>query len=156
MPTIRIETIITGEIQTCFDMSRSIELHLESTKRTKERAIAGKTSGLLELGETVTWEATHFGIRQQLTSKITAFDSPTYFRDEQIKGIFKKFEHDHYFEQKGDQVLMTDVIYFESPLGLIGILFNKLILTNYLKRFLIERNQCIKNHFESKLKSFSN
>jgi ligand-binding SRPBCC domain-containing protein len=148
MPTIRIETIITGEIQTCFDLSRSIELHVESTKQTKERAIAGKTSGLLELGETVTWEATHFGIRQQLTSKITAFESPTYFRDEQVKGIFKKFEHDHYFEQKGVQVIMTDVLYFESPLGLLGKLFNKLILTNYLKRFLMERNKLIKLKIE--------
>ncbi|MFN5983235.1 MAG: SRPBCC family protein [Fluviicola sp.] len=148
MPTIRIETIITGEIQTCFDLSRSIELHVESTKQTKERAIAGKTSGLLELGETVTWEATHFGIRQQLTSKITAFESPTYFRDEQVKGIFKKFEHDHHFYQKGVQVIMTDVLYFESPLGLLGKLFNKLILTNYLKRFLMERNKLIKLKIE--------
>ena len=144
MPTIRLETIIKGEIQTCFDLSRSIELHVESTKQTKERAIAGKKSGLLELGETVTWEATHFGIRQQLTSKITAFDSPTYFRDEQVKGIFKKFEHDHYFEQKEESILMIDVLYFESPLGFLGRLFNKLILTNYLKRFLIERNKLIK------------
>lgn len=144
MPTISLETIIYGKIEACFVLSRSIELHIESTKQTKERAIAGKTSGLLELGETVTWEATHFGIRQQLTSKITAFDSPTYFRDEQVKGIFKKFEHDHYFEQKEDHVLMTDVLYFESPLGLLGRLFNKLILTNYLKRFLIDRNELIK------------
>lgn len=143
MPTIRLETIIKGEIQTCFDLSRSIELHVESTKRTKERAIAGKTSGLIELGETVTWEATHFGIRQQLTSKITALDSPTYFRDEQVKGIFKRFEHDHYFEQKGDEVLMTDVLFFQSPFGILGRAFNYLILTKYLRKFLIQRNQLI-------------
>jgi ligand-binding SRPBCC domain-containing protein len=143
MPTIRIETIITGEIQSCFDLSRSIELHVESTKQTKERAIAGKTSGLLELGETVTWEATHFGIRQQLTSKITAFDSPTYFRDEQVKGIFKCFEHDHYFEQKGDEVLMIDVLFYQSPYGIFGRFFNYLILTKYLRKFLIQRNQLI-------------
>ena len=64
-----------------FDLSRSIDLHVQSTGNTGEKAIAGCTSGLIELGESVTWEATHFGIRQRLTSKITAFERPRFFVD---------------------------------------------------------------------------
>lgn len=73
MPIIKISLFIKAPIQVCFDLSRSIDLHMESTSHTNERAIKGRTSGLIELGETVTWEATHFGIRQQLTSIITEF-----------------------------------------------------------------------------------
>ncbi|RED52621.1 hypothetical protein [Cohnella lupini] len=71
MPTIQISLFIKAPIQVCFDLSRSIDLHMESISHTNERAVKGRTSGLIELGETVTWEATHFGIRQQLTSLAT-------------------------------------------------------------------------------------
>ena len=57
-----------------FDLSRSIDFHMESASKTQERAIEGKTCGLIELGETVTWEAVHFGVKQQLTTKITAME----------------------------------------------------------------------------------
>ena len=48
---IELLTEINAPIEKCFDLSRSIDLHLESTKQTGEEAIAGRTSGLIELGE---------------------------------------------------------------------------------------------------------
>ena len=80
MPTIKLETHINAPIQLCFDLSTSIDLHKISTAATNEKAIAGTTEGLINLNECVTWEATHFGIRQQLTTKITGFDSPNVAR----------------------------------------------------------------------------
>jgi hypothetical protein len=74
MPVIQLSLFIKAPIQVCFDLSRSIDIHIESTSHTNEKAVKGRTGGLIELGETVTWEATHFGIRQQLTSMITEFD----------------------------------------------------------------------------------
>lgn len=91
MPVIRLETIIHAPLQVCFDVSRSIDLHMESTAETGERAIAGVTSGLIGLGEFVTWEAVHFGIRQRLTAKITEFEEPRLFVDEMVSGAFKRF-----------------------------------------------------------------
>ena len=99
MPKIELTTYINSTIEICFDLATSIDLHKLSTSRTNEQAIAGIARGLIKLNETVTWEATHFGIRQQLTSKITAYDRPFHFRDEQIKGAFKSIKHDHYFEK---------------------------------------------------------
>src|SRR5690606_7488254 len=99
MPKIELTTEINSSLEICFDLSRSIDFHSISTAKTKEKAIAGRTKGLITLNETVTWQATHFGIRQKLTSKITAFDSPNYFIDEQIKGIFKSIHHLHTFEK---------------------------------------------------------
>lgn len=149
MPTINLKTIVHADIQICFDLSRSIDLHSISVSETNEKAIAGKTSGLIELGETVTWEATHFGIRQQLTSKITAFEPPFYFVDEQVKGAFKSIHHQHIFEKDGDKTIMTDIFHFRSPMWIFGEIFNSLILTRYMKRFLVQRNQVIKEFAES-------
>jgi len=149
MPIIELEIEIKGNIQTCFDLARSIDFHQISTSKTNEKAINGRTSGLIELGEFVTWQATHFGVNQKLTSKITALESPFHFRDEQVKGAFKYIIHDHYFEQKGEIVAMKDVFKFQSPIGFIGRLFDKLVLTNYLTKFLIERNNLIKEFAET-------
>lgn len=149
MPKIVIITEINSTLETCFDLARSIDLHKISTAHTNEQAVEGRTNGLINLHETVTWQATHFGIRQKLTSKITAFDRPNYFTDEQIKGIFKSIIHEHKFEKVGDKVIMTDIFEFHSPFGLFGKLFNRLILTNYLKKLLTDRNQIIKAFAET-------
>jgi len=149
MPTIQLETIIDADIKICFDLSRSIDLHQISTAKTNEKAIAGITSGLINLNDTVTWEAVHFGIKQQLTSIITQFNSPFHFRDEQQKGAFKYFCHDHYFKVQNGKVIMTDRFEFSSPFGIIGKLFDKLILKYYMKSFLLERNQVIKEFAET-------
>ena len=57
MPTIKLETIIKSTIETCFDLSRSIDLHRISTANTNEKAIDGITKGLINLNEFVTWRA---------------------------------------------------------------------------------------------------
>ena len=149
MPIINLETHIKSNIETCFDLSRSIDLHKISTTNTNEEAIEGTTSGLINFGEFVTWQATHFGVKQKLTSKITAFNRPNHFRDEQQKGAFKFIIHDHFFEAKGDIVVMKDVFNFQSPLGFLGNIADKLVLTNYLTNFLIKRNKIIKEFAES-------
>jgi hypothetical protein len=69
MPVIKLETYIQAPIELCFDLFRDIDLHQSTSSKTKERAIAGRTSGLIELGEEVTFEAVHFGIKQKLTTQ---------------------------------------------------------------------------------------
>ena len=150
MATIKLETLIEASPEVCFDLSRNIELHKLSTAKTNEEAVEGVTTGLIGWGEYVTWEATHFYVRQRFTSKITAFDASHYFRDEMIKGAFKLFIHDHYFEKTGGKTLMTDVLYFEAPFGIIGRIVASLILKPYLIKFLKERNLLIKITAEQK------
>ena len=149
MPKITLETFIDSKIEICFDLSRSIDLHLISTAETNEKAIAGKTSGLISLGEFVTWRATHFGISQKLTSKITQYSRPHHFKDEQLKGIFKYFKHDHMFKEISNKVLMTDVFEFEYPFGIASKIINNLVLTNHLTKLLTKRNEIIKYFAES-------
>ena len=150
MPKIELETIInSNDITIVFDLIRSIDLHKISTKKSKEEAISGKTSGLINLNETVTWQAKHLGFTQKLTSIITDFESPFFFADEMVKGAFKSFRHEHYLHQKDDEIIMKDIFEYESPLGILGKIADFLFLKRYMKNFLIERNTVIKEYAES-------
>jgi hypothetical protein len=75
MPVIDLELFVHAPAERVFDLSRSVDVHVASTSRTGERAVAGVTTGLLVLGDVVTWEATHFGVRQRLTSQIVALST---------------------------------------------------------------------------------
>jgi ligand-binding SRPBCC domain-containing protein len=135
----------------CFDVARDIDIHTQSTSQTDERAIAGVTSGLIGLNETVTWEAIHFGIKQKLTVRITEFDFPNRFVDEMEKGAFKRFYHVHEFIEKENGTLMIDTFDYTSPLGLVGKLADGMFLEQYMKEFLVTRNRFIKKIAEERV-----
>ncbi|MFC6267996.1 SRPBCC family protein [Frigoriflavimonas asaccharolytica] len=149
MPTIHLTTSIKAAKEIVFDLSRSVDLHLLSTQKTNEKAIAGKTAGLLELNDTVTWRAKHLGFYQNLSTKITAFDSPNYFADEMLKGAFKGFKHEHFFKTSENLTVMSDIFSYQSPFGILGKLVDLLFLKKYMTRFLLERNLMIKSCAEN-------
>jgi ligand-binding SRPBCC domain-containing protein len=150
MPFIRLETIIAAPIELCFDLSRDLDVHMASSGATGERAVAGVTSGMVKLGDEVTWEATHLGVRQRLTSRIIAYERPRMFVDEMLRGAFKRWHHTHLFEQQAGGTLMIDEVDYASPLWLLGGLVDLLYLKNYMRRFLLRRNAHIKIAAENK------
>jgi len=149
MPIIRLETYIHAPIERCFDLSLNVDLHRHSVAHTQERPIAGVTAGLMKLGDTVTWEAVHFGVRQRLTSKITSYERPYRFTDEMVQGAFQEMKHLHEFVSQSSGTLMIDVFAFRAPFGLLGWLAEKLVLTRYMKRLLLIRNKYLKQVAES-------
>jgi ligand-binding SRPBCC domain-containing protein len=150
MPTISLETTIQARPAQCFDLALSVDLHQHSMAQTRERAVAGVTSGHMTLEDTVTWEAVHFGIRQHLTSKITELEYPSRFVDEQVQGIFHSLRHVHEFFPLADgSTLMRDIFVFRAPLGLLGKLAEVLFLTHYMRRLLLRRNAYLKQIAES-------
>ncbi len=150
MPIIKIKLTINAPREVVFDLARSIDFHTKSTEQTKEKAIAGKTSGLIGLGESVTWRAKHFGVWLTLESKITEFDSPNYFVDEMQKGIFKSFKHIHKFEIVNGETKMMDIFDYVSPFGFLGRIADFLFLKRYMTKFLSTRNGLIKEKLETK------
>lgn len=148
METIRVETWIAGPLEPCFDAARDLDLHQRCFSHTEERAIRGRTSGLIELGEEVTWLARHFGVLQELTSRITAFDRPRFFQDTMQKGAFRSFVHDHEFHAIDGGTLMIDLVVFSAPLGILGRIAEKLVLRRYLIRLLEKRAASIREAVE--------
>ena len=110
--------------------------------------MGGVQSGLLQLGDSVTFRARHFGIWQTLTSKVTQMEAPVYFCDEMQQGAFRWMKHEHHFEQQGSATLMRDVFAFASPLGWLGKLVDMLVLKRYLRRFLQQRGAVVKHYAE--------
>jgi ligand-binding SRPBCC domain-containing protein len=149
MPVIVLRTRVAAPPARCFDLARDVDLHQRSTAASRERAVAGVTAGLLGAGDEVTWEATHFGVRQRLTSRITEFDPPKRFVDEMVRGAFRRFRHEHQFVSVPDGTEMVDIFDYTAPLGPLGRLADGLFLRRYMTTLLRERNAYLKRAAES-------
>ena len=144
MPAFRIVTEIAAPVERCFDLSRSIDLHLESMIASKERAVDGVTTGLIAEGQEVSWQARHFGVQWRMTSRITEFDPPHRFVDEMVRGPFAAFRHEHHFHPSGTGTRMTDVVSFRMSLGPPA----NLPVGLYLRRLMRIRNDAIRKKAE--------
>jgi ligand-binding SRPBCC domain-containing protein len=145
--TLEELTVIRAPIDRCFDLARSVEVHLEGNIHWGESAVAmrGVTSGLIGMGERVTWRAKHFGVWHNLTSEITAMDRPNYFRDTMIQGAFRLMDHDHFFRSVSDgETEMRDVFCFAAPLPVLGRVAETVVLRRYMQALLRERNAAIR------------
>jgi ligand-binding SRPBCC domain-containing protein len=149
MPTIHLTTFVAAPADRVFDLARSIDLHRKSMAHTEETAVAGTTSGLIGLDETVTWKAKHLMKTRILKSRITSMERPLSFTDEMVDGDFRSMKHEHHFKHIENGTLLIDLFHFETPYGAIGKLVNQLYLTRYMKKLLETRNQHIKEYAES-------
>jgi ligand-binding SRPBCC domain-containing protein len=147
------ETIeIDAPIERCFDLARSIEVHVLGNVHFGENALAvgDLTSGLIEMGQTVVWRAKHFWIWQTLTSRMTAFDRPVFFEDTMLRGAFKSMRHEHFFRSLPEGCTeMKDVLYFSAPLPILGKIAEVFVLRRHMHNLLHERNMVLKQVAES-------
>jgi len=152
MVTLEEITRIRAPIERCFDLARSVEVHLAGNVHSGESAVAmgGVTSGLIDLGQQVTWRAKHFGFWHKLTSEITAMNRPVSFQDTMVAGIFRFMQHDHFFRAlSNDETEMKDLFRFASPVPGFGRLAEMLVLRRYMQGLLRERNSAIREIAES-------
>ncbi|WP_208586144.1 SRPBCC family protein [Gracilibacillus suaedae] len=144
MPIVYHKQFIEASVEECFNLARSVDIHTKTTANTKERVVGGVTQGLLKEGDTVTWEATHFGIKQRLTAKVIHMKKSTEFVDIMVKGAFSSFTHTHQFVEEKGGTIMIDTFEYKSPFGLIGRIADKLFLEKYMTRFIISRAKGLK------------
>jgi ligand-binding SRPBCC domain-containing protein len=145
-------TSIAAPVQRCFDLARSVEVHLAGNEHCGETAVAvgGVTSGLIGMGQRVTWRAKHFGVWQNLTSEITVMEPPIYFQDTMVQGAFRFMNHDHHFRAlPSGETEMKDIFRFAGPLPVLGRLAEILFLRRYMQALLHERNVVIRQIAES-------
>lgn len=149
MPTIHLTTFIAAPVERVFDLARSIDLHKKSMAHTREEAVAGTTTGLINLHDTVTWKGKHLGRTRIFKSRITALEKPLRFSDEMAEGDFKSYVHEHHFKPVENGTIMIDIIRFEAPYRGLGRIFSKLYLTNYMRKMMEARNQVIREYAET-------
>lgn len=148
MSLIEMRTEILSEEKTCFDLARSIDLHKESLKHTNGIPVSGKTTGLINFGEWVSWEMKHFGFVQHITSKITEFESSKYFVDEMVLGVFKSYRHEHYFISEGNKTIVLEKLHFEFPWGIFGKFVSWVFVKKYMTNLFMYRSALLKERAE--------
>ena len=147
MVTLEDITVIRAPIERCYDLARSVEVHLAGNVHCGETAVAssGVTTGLVGLAQRVTWRAKHFGVWHQLTNEITILDRPVHFRDVMVRGIFRFVRHDHFFRSVTNaETEMRDIFSFAAPLPVLGRMSEILFLRRYMQRLLRERSAALR------------
>lgn len=76
---------------------------------------------LLQLGSRLRLRARRWGVPQVILSEIVAFEPNVSFTDRQIEGPFRQWSHTHRFEEVPEGTRVTDVIEYEPPGGLLGL-----------------------------------
>jgi hypothetical protein len=151
MVKLETRTIIAAPIERCFDLARSVEVHLAANVHYGEQAVAvgGVTTGIVGLGERVTWRARHFFVQQELTSEITALERPVHFQVTMIAGAFRMMRNDHYFRPvNADTTEVENVFVFAAPLWPLGLVAEWVVLRRYMRNLLLERNAVLKEFAE--------
>ena len=149
MPIIRHEISIHAPIQVCFDLARTVEVHAGKTLLTKQIAIEGITFGLMERGDFVTWETTHLGMKQKLTSQVIEMVKPYRFTDAMVRGAFHSFTHTHEFIEGVTETSMIDTFSYKSPFGILGKAANHLFLEKYMSHFIARHARKVKRIAEA-------
>ncbi len=144
--------VISAPIHRCFDLARSVEVHLLDNRRFGEPtvAVSGRTSGIVDLGQQVTWRARHLGVSHTLTTRVTRLNKPIYFQDTMLHGAFSSMQHDHHFRPlTGSRTEMVDVLRVSAPLAVLGRVAEILVLRHYIRMLLLDRSKVLKRVAES-------
>ena len=90
------------------------------------------------------------GIPLKWVSQISAVNAPYMFVDEQLKGSYAYWHHEHTFEEFEGKVLMKDKVIYAVPLGILGRIANTLIVRNKLEHIFNYRTTKILELFKEK------
>ncbi len=151
MPIIQLTTHVQAPQETCFDLVLNVDVQVQLDSTT--RVVEGVTSGPLHLGDCVTWRAVHFGLPWRMTSKIMEVERPRCFVDAMQRGPFASWRHTHRFEPLPTGTLIHDSVTYVAPLGILGTLFDAVVLHRYLTGLLASRNQRLRQLTESRTSS---
>lgn len=149
MKTFTKETYINTTVEELFafhmDTNNLLKITPSNIKTTLfSKNIQPKEGAVISLKTTKNFLSFFWLIR------IKKIQFPNLFIDEALKSPFKYWEHQHIFEQRGNKVLLKDVVRYELPFGFIGRIFNSFIESDLEKMFIF-RHKITKDILEGKI-----
>lgn len=87
------------------------------------------------------------GIKMNWMTEITQVKDGEYFVDEQRVGPYALWHHEHHFKAIKGGVLMTDMLHYAVPYGIIGRLGNTLLVNKEVKKIFTYREKAVNDLF---------
>lgn len=143
---IEVVTDIGAAPGVVFGLELDMDVHAASLAGSGETAATSTGERTVGPGDEVTFRARHFGVVWRMTSRVTAYDPPRRFVDEQVRGPFRAMRHEHVFDDLGGgRTRMTDRMTVSSRLPVA-----RFVLVPYLRRLLARRAAHIKRVAEGR------
>ena len=149
MPRIHKTTFIAAPAERVFDLSRHIALYKKIFQSRKEKLTSGAASTLIGKNETITIIAKHAGKSRMAMMKVTTFQRPSLFIEEQVKGDLESYRHEHHFKPVENGTIVIDILEFDIPKDIIAKIFGKMYFKKYLEEILRKRNELIRSYAET-------
>ncbi len=148
--TIRHEVHIHAPAERCFDLARSVDLHVDSAAEIAARAVGGRMHGLSGAGDATIWSARFCGVRFEMTTRLEDFSRPTRFGDRLTRGLPRRFEHVYRFEPTPEGgCAVSDELTFEAPFPLLGRWLERLYFARRMRQLVRQRLEHIKGIAEN-------
>lgn len=87
------------------------------------------------------------GIKMIWVTEITHIEEMRYFVDEQRRGPYSMWHHQHFIEPTDKGVLMTDIVSYSPPFGSLGVLANSLFINKLLNTIFNYREKTLEKRF---------
>lgn len=149
MPRIHKTTFIAAPAERVFDLSRHIALYKKIFQSRKEKLTSGAASTLIGKNETITIIAKHAGKSRMTMMKVTTFQRPSLFIEEQVKGDLESYRHEHHFKPVENGTIVIDILEFDIPKDIIAKIFGKVYFKKYLEEIVRKRNEVIRSYAET-------
>jgi ligand-binding SRPBCC domain-containing protein len=150
MGRIVVKTNVRASAARCFDLARDVGVHCRTSAFTAEKVLPpGRTSGRLELGDTVTFVGRHFGFRWRLTASIVEMEHSHRFVDEATGRAFRWLRHVHEFTERDGITEMIDTLEWQSPAAVLGKIADWLLIERHMEWYVTTKQQALKILAES-------
>lgn len=145
--TLTAAATVQAPIGRVFDLTCCIALVREELGM---KPVQGRSSGLVQAGDTVRWEGWQLGLPQFHVTLISGFQRPEFMQDTMLDGRFKTFQHDHHLRSVNDDTTeLHDELRFSLPFGVAGYAVARWIMVPHIQRLLASRFARLKRISES-------
>jgi ligand-binding SRPBCC domain-containing protein len=99
---------------------------------------------VMAVGTRINYQLKLHGIRVRWESEITGWNPPYSFSDDQIKGPYRYWHHEHMFQEKDGGTFVRDKVEYAVP---VGVLINRFFVNPDLRRVFEYRTATLEKLF---------
>lgn len=151
MKVLRSEQFLPISIQEAWDFFSSPKNLNEITPEEMTFKITSVVPDKMYEGLFITYKiAPMLNIPMDWVTEITHVKEPFYFVDEQRKGPYNIWHHEHHFKEVPGGVLMTDILHYDVGKSIFGWMASKMFVDRMVKNIFTYREEKLNILFPTK------